>query len=98
MNPTFRSMREFYGTRGGERSGEVDFGVWWRLGEPPREQPWRVSWVRDTGDVYAVAARTGSVELLGTIPSEDELERRFAGWADVCGEPRSLQWARSAAS
>lgn len=90
------NMLGFYADRGGLRSGESDFGVWWTA-ENGRWPHYRVSVVKDTGDVYAI--KTGedeSVELLGTVPSGD-YESAYAileGWTDVIHYPNSLQWVR----
>lgn len=69
-----------------ERSGEADFGVWWR--EQAAFPVWRVSWVEETGEVYAICLHgggidagrnavavaagepTGRVEVLGVIPAD----------------------------
>jgi hypothetical protein len=53
--------------------------------------------VRDTGELYlfqhALGGRGGgSVHLLAPRMDEDELERRLAGWSDVCGGEGSLEW------
>ena len=34
----------------------------------------------------------GSVHLLAPAMHQAELERRLAGWADVCGREGSLEW------
>src|SRR5262245_39125573 len=52
--PQFPSVEDFYQADERRRhSTEQDFGVWWYDGLD-RRVPWRVSWVEDTGDVYAV--------------------------------------------
>ncbi len=73
---TFGNIEEYYGENAERRySVEADYGFHWRLdGEPER---WRVSYVRNTGEVYAVRlAGTGSgrdvVEVLGTFPVDLE--------------------------
>jgi hypothetical protein len=53
--------------------------------------------VRDTGELYlfqhALGGRGGgSVHLLAPPMAEAELERRLAGWQDVCGRDGSLEW------
>lgn len=76
------------------RSGEADFGVWWR--EQTNFPVWRVSWVKDTGEVYAIcllagitaAGRgavaiaagypTGRVEVLGVIPADPNASVAYA--------------------
>ena len=108
MTERFANIVEFYDKRGGKLSGEVDFGVWWW--EENKNVAHRVSWVADTGDVYAVNQVKGTVELLGkTAPcthgyhpigkpidcaGRAESERLLDGWAEECGKPDSLAWAR----
>lgn len=89
------TMQAFYADRGGLRSGETDYGVWWWDGTPAQGEPSRVSWVHDTGDVYAIRQRSGVVRLLGTIPTAEQTERALDGWADVCGTTASMEWVRT---
>lgn len=66
---TFPIIAAFYAARGGERSGESDFGVWWtgeKRGMPSTWPRYRVSVVHDTGDLYAVDLHGGAVELLAS--------------------------------
>lgn len=103
----YADIETFYDMRGGQHSGESDYGVWWRsplewIRAPQVERgmagwmqeigPWRVSWVEDTGDVYAIHATGRCIALLGTIPDEETIERVLRGWADVCGGDLSLHW------
>lgn len=37
------------------RSPEVDYGCWWWIRRPTEHPRWRVSFIVDTGEVYAVA-------------------------------------------
>ena len=37
---------------------------------------------------------TISVEVLGEIAAEDQLEAALAGWRDAMAQPNSLQWVR----
>jgi len=102
---TFASIEDFYGARGGERSGEIDFGVNWFDAPAPVElgavrvrvtrQPHRVSYVRDTGDIYLVGLWDRGVELLGNASTEEEAERQLEGWVDACGGLGSLEWIRA---
>lgn len=88
----YSSIEAYYtDVPGARRSGEVDFGVWWFDAE---REPWRVSWVRATGDVYAVRTNGGQVIVLGNMSNRRELEQRLDGWAEVCGKPHSLDWVR----
>ena len=79
---TFGNIEEYYGENAERRySVEADYGFHWRLdGEPER---WRVSYVRNTGEVYAVrlaerAPGRDVVEVLGTFPG-----RPGAGCTDI---------------
>ncbi len=103
----FATIHDFYTARGGERSGESDFGAWWTDGREPRPRGprYRVSVVHYTGDVYAVNHWTGEVELLGSVGPTDcpdgmdhdadcpyaLVEASLKGWAE---ERRDLDWAR----
>lgn len=64
----FPNIAAFYQARGGERSGERDFGVWWTDGTS-RWPNYRVSVVHSTGDVYAIREDRagGAVLLLGQV-------------------------------
>ena len=80
--------------------------MWWS--DNPQGFPrYRVSYVKETGDVYAVNHSTGLVEVLGTVepdpvpdsnftsPWERPLEVLLADeWTDWCGKPGGLQWFR----
>ncbi len=50
------------------------------------------------GDIIPTpeAASELEVEILGTVESLDELHEILTGWEDICGEPSSLSWLRSA--
>ena len=88
------------------RSEECDYGVHWRL--EGWEYRWRVSYVRNTGEVYAVnQGRTiGPVFILAIIPPDPvpdgdrrslffaTLEAILDGWPQQCGRPDSLRWVR----
>ena len=95
----YASIEEFYSkNEARRRSGEADYGVWWTNG--PRWPTWRVSYVRDTGEVYAVAlnAGPGGVEILGTVPPDAgpyyyrTLDKLLDGWAEEGGRP--ISWVR----
>lgn len=91
----FTTIYSFYNVRGGKLSGELDFGVWWYDTIDRRGAPHRVSWVVDTGDLYATEGYHGLVELLGTIMGDrDNIERVLKGWEDKCGGADSLAWVR----
>ncbi len=90
-----RSMTkdEFYKSKKRQRSRELDFRVWWRDG---RNFPvYRVTWVADTGELYAIDQHDERLEILAIITDEAELEKTLDGWAGVCGLMNSLQWVRN---
>lgn len=67
------------------RSGEVDFGVWWGLQDRDfcyGKSPWRVSWIEDTGELYARELTSDRYIVLGVYPTRAEVEARMEGWAD----------------
>jgi hypothetical protein len=89
------------------RSGESDFGVWWR--EPATPYPtYRVSVVARTGEIYSHQAGSETVELLGIVEHREsdlptsleqplaytEAERILDGWAEECGKDGSMMWLR----
>jgi hypothetical protein len=91
----FDTIDEFYDRRGGRYSGESDFGVHWH--DSGRSWPrYRVSVVRDTGDIYAIDQAHGKVELLGTVPPRPDpyaaAEEQLDGWSNV--EVFDLDWVR----
>ena len=105
----FPGMESFYAARGGERSPESDYGGYntYDLGiNPlnPRVRPldlrYRVSYVDDTGDFYAVAlvggfAAGAHVILLGSVGPghvEKDVHAHFGDWAEGEGLGRPLSW------
>ena len=69
------SLQAFYDDRGGQFSGESDFGVH-NWSNPARDREscfdrWRVSVVADTGDVYAFDYNSREVLLFGTVVPTD---------------------------
>jgi hypothetical protein len=68
----FDTMVEFYDARGGEHSPEWDYGVHWIETKGRTWPGWRVSWVVETGDVYAVCTGKPSVVVLGNVPRVGE--------------------------
>jgi hypothetical protein len=101
----YESLRDFYADDDRRRlSGEADYGVHWKLGNNafPR---WRVSYVHETGEVYAVALVPGSrdqVVVMGVVPPDedgvtyyDTLDKILHGWEHECGKPGSLDWVMS---
>ncbi len=92
---TYLSLGAFYASDPARRSSrERDVGLFWRA---RNGSSFRAAWVRDTRELYlfqhALGGRGGgSVHLLAPPLDEGELERRLAGWQDVCGREGSLEW------
>ncbi len=78
----FRGYHEWIEQPQRKKSGEVDYGVWWRLHGRRREPTWRVSWLQDTGELYAVCPRDDTFTVLDTFETREQVERALHGWAD----------------
>jgi len=67
------------------RSGELDFGCHWRLNSQAFPV-WRVSWIEDTGELYALELAGIGLEdrfiVIGRFPDEEAVELAMSGWAD----------------
>lgn len=64
------TLAEFYAARPERKhSPEWDYGVMWREG--PRWPTFRVSWIVETGELYAYAPSVG-VKVLGVVPRSGE--------------------------
>jgi hypothetical protein len=101
-NVTYPNIEAFYAeNEERRRSGEADYGVWWTV--PGFSWPkWRVSYIHNTGEVYAVQLKdAGQVMVLGIVPPDDDhiyyetLNRILEGWVDVIQEPGSLEWLQA---
>jgi hypothetical protein len=92
---TYLSLGAFYASAPARRgSRERDVGLFWRSRRGPT---YRAAWVRDTHELYLFQHALGgpgggSVHLLAPPLTEPELERRLAGWEEVCGQEASLEW------
>jgi len=101
----YPSIDVFYDERPERRtSGEVGYGVHWHaVGPWPL---WRVSYIRATGEVYAVEQHAKCrVQVLGIVapdPVEDRhtdsyyatLDQIFTGWAEPDISGHDLAWIR----
>ncbi len=88
------------------RSEEADYGVHWRL--HGWEYRWRVSYVRNTGEIYAVhqGATIGPVFILGYMVPDPvsgrgrgslfyrTLDDILSGWPEYCTRQDGLNWLR----
>lgn len=102
----YQSLGTFYAAAPARRgSRKVDYGVWWRA-RPPRRgiwfPPWRVTYVRDTGELFATPlSGDGPVLVLAVLPPlpgsgwTAELDRRLAGWDDPELTGWQLSWVRN---
>lgn len=105
--PLYRNIEDFYNARPIELrrgSGEADYGVHWHC--PPWPHRWRVSYVRTTGEIYAVQQgnQDGPVLVLGVLPPDpvaDErnqtyyrtLDRVLEGWPEACNKDQNgISW------
>ena len=67
----------------------------WR--EEGSNDAWRLSWIRDTGEVYLCRADgyDGSctdVSVIAVVPSEADLDAMLEGWQDHRTDPAGLAW------
>ena len=106
--PMFRSLADYYAANPQRRSSqEADYGVHWRLAPWPHRR--RVSYLRATGEVYAVHQggscpdNEGPVLLLGLVEPDPvpagagycaTLDHILEGWPIACGKPEGLQWVK----
>ena len=68
-------------------SVDLDYGTWWNLYGDAQAQPtdarWRVSWIADTSELYAVELRGPRRDryiLLGYFDDEASTDAALAGW------------------
>lgn len=95
----YGSLERLYAHPRRRSSRERDVGLRWQAADGTT---YRAAWIRDTRELYSVQhmspdGQGGSVEVLGLI-APHVLEEAFAGWRDVCGEPRSYEWLCERAS
>lgn len=72
---TYPSLTAFYAAdRRRLTSPEWDYGVMWQLDDGPLWPEWRVAWVVETGEVYAVsnAGKDVTVQVLGVVEKVGE--------------------------
>jgi hypothetical protein len=92
---------QFYDQNPSRRaSEEIELGREWS----ENDMQFEVSWIADTGEVYAMAepysrheisAESVTVEILGVIPEREVVDSVLAGWRDEMGKPDSLAWVRA---
>jgi hypothetical protein len=77
------------------RSDVLDLGATWR--EDGSNDAWRLSWVRDTGELYLCRADShdgscSDVSVLAVLPHERDVDALLEGWRDHRTEPDGLSW------
>lgn len=81
-----KGYKEWISTPERKRSPEVDFGCWWTLniGKDDIRRPpfWRVSWIKDTGELYAVNLSQDTFFVIATISGREHVEDLMDGWAE----------------
>lgn len=104
MQTFFKTLEEFYDDNTERRrSPEADYGVMWKISAS--HHPFRVSYIRDTGEIYAVqqGPEIGPVHLLGQVPADQvvnertdlyyqTLEDTLAGWPEQSMQKDNLVW------
>ena len=94
MERKFKHLEHFYSANPARRfSPEAGYGVHWR--RTGWTGNWRVSYVRDTGEVYALPGGPGDgpLLLLGTFPPDPEAGHpetsTTRGWTNAWGNGRT---------
>ena len=95
----YRTLQAFYDADPRRRrSPEADYGAHWR--QHPWPGTWRVSYVRDTGEVYALHQDQGPLLILSWVAPDPQeiyyatLDLILDGWPAVCGQRNSLDWVK----
>lgn len=65
------------------QSIEVDYGFWWSM-ETRLDQRlppfWRVSWIANTGELYAVDRTRNRFFVIGVLPTRQAVDEAMEGW------------------
>ena len=94
----FNSIEDFYGKDERRRtSPEADYGVHWR--QSGFRGRFRISYVKDTEEIYAVQDGEKLVIVLGKFPADQAdlyygtLDRALEDWAEQCPQNQDgLSW------
>ena len=81
IQPGYRSWID---TPARKKSGELDFGANWLLhgrDGQPRFPHWRISWIMDTGELYAYDGHNQFIQL-ATIADREGVENTLKGWSN----------------
>ena len=103
----FKDIEEYYAENSDRRySGEIDYGCMWKDSYSTNpNQFYRVSYVENTGEIYAVELSyagdqsNGFVAILGVIPADERkcgkysqtLDEILDGWAD---SDQKISWVK----
>ncbi len=76
-------------------SPELDLGATWR--RAGSNDAWRLSWVRDTGELYLCRAdghdgACSEVSVLARVERERDVEALLDGWRERRTDPDGLAW------
>ncbi len=92
---------EFYDQNPSRRaSEEIEFGREWS----ENDLQFEISWIADTGEVYAMAepysrheisAESVTVEILAVVRDRAAIDSLLTGWRDEMQKPNSLAWVRA---
>ena len=79
-------------------SDEVDLGATWR--SPGSEDAWRLTWLRDTGELYLCLAGgypgpSSQVRVLAVVGDERALDDLVEGWREHRTDEDGLGWLRA---
>jgi hypothetical protein len=74
-----------------KHSGEIDYGVWWHMRYSPRGPFYKVSFIFDTGEVYAVNLNdmdhynvlAWTLNVGDSKETRQEIEELMDGWLDM---------------
>jgi len=77
------------------RSDQLDLGATWRWAGS--NDAWRVSWIRDTGELYLCRAdgydgTCTDVHLLAVVAQEADVDALLEGWQERRTDPDGLSW------
>jgi len=88
----FSNTEELYKDNKKRRySGEVDYGCWWISRVAPRDY-FRVTWIRDTGEFYAIDLNTQEVYLLDQkAKTEEKADAIMEGWEKIPTNERYVE-------
>ena len=76
-------------------SDQLDLGATWR--EHGSNDAWRLSWLRDTGELYLCRAdgydgTCSDVSLLAVLARESDVDALLPAWRERRTDPDGLSW------